>query len=214
MTRDDVDVIDQSTAFQGYFRIDRYRLRHRLFEGGWSAEMTREVFERGHAVALLPFDADMDAIVFIEQFRVGAFAALASPWFDADASPWLVECIAGIIDAGETPEEVARREALEEADCAIQELIPMNRYLVSPGGTSQSIFSFCGRVDASAVGGVHGLSQENENIRVLVVPVREALAWLDRGCIVDAMTLLAMQWFRVHHAELKRRWGTTPDGPR
>ena len=116
-----------------HFRIDRYRLRHKLFEGDWSGEIEREVFERGHAVTVLLFDPDRDKLVFIEQFRPGAYAALASPWFDNGASPWLIECVAGIIEPGESPEDVARREAIEEADCEVSDIVPVCHYLLSPG---------------------------------------------------------------------------------
>ncbi len=211
MTRDDVEIIDKTTPFEGYFRIDRYRLRHRLFEGGWSGELTREIFERGHAVTVLLYDPDLDKLVFIEQFRPGALAAGFSPWFGAESSPWLVECIAGIIDEDESPEEVARREAVEEAGCEIQEIVPVCHYLVSPGGTSESVFVFCGRVDASNAGGIHGLTEEHENIRVLAVPAAEALRWLDEGKINNAMTLIAVQWFRMNHETLRARWRTPPE---
>lgn len=206
MTRDDVDIIEKTTPFEGYFRIDRYRLRHRLFEGGWSGEMTREIFERGHAVAVLLYDPDLDTLVFIEQFRCGALAAASSPWFDAGFSPWLLECIAGIIEDGESPEEVARREAVEEAGCEIGEIVSVCHYLVSPGGTTESMFVFCGRVDAQNAGGIHGLTEEHEDIRVLAVPSAEAFRWLDEGRFINAMTLIAMQWFRMNHETLRTRW--------
>src|ERR1700679_3179071 len=102
MTPDDYEILERKTVCQSYFRIDRYMLKHRLFGGGWSAPVMREVFERGHSVAALFYDPHADAIVVIEQFRAGAFAA--------GVGPWLVECVAGIMDEGETPEQVARRE--------------------------------------------------------------------------------------------------------
>src|ERR1019366_5495590 len=111
MTRDDVEVLERKTGCQSYFRIDRYMLRHRLLGGGWSQPMMREVFERGHSVVALLYDPHADAVVLIEQFRAGAFAA--------GMGPWLIECVAGIIDEGETPEGVARREALEESNCLV-----------------------------------------------------------------------------------------------
>ncbi len=206
MTSDDVEVIEKTAAYQGYFRIDRYRLKHRLFEGGWSGEVVREIFERGHAVAVLPFDPDLGKLVLIEQFRAGALAALASPWFDDDASPWLIECIAGIIEEGESPEDVARRETVEEAGCEIQDIVPVCHYLVSPGGSSESVFVFCGRVDASNVGGIHGLTEEHEDIRAIAVPVIEAFEWLESGRIVNAMTLVTLQWFKLNHPRLCERW--------
>ena len=206
MNADDVEVIEKTTPFKGYFRIDRYRLRHKLFEGGWSGEMEREVFERGHAVTVLLFDPERDKLVFIEQFRPGAYAALASPWFDNGTSPWLIECVAGIIEPGESPEDVARREAIEEVDCAVSDIVPVCHYLVSPGATSESIFVYCGRVRAPKGGGIHGLTEEHENIRSVVVPPDEAFRWLDEGRIVNAMTMIALQWFRIHGDTVRARW--------
>ncbi len=198
MTDPDVEILAHETCFQGYFRIDRYRLRHRLHDGGWSGEMTRELFERGHAVAVLPYDPAADAVVLIEQFRIGAYAA--------GFAPWLIEIVAGIIDPGETAEAVARREAQEEAGCVLRELVPVHRYLSSPGGMSESVALFCGRVDSSGVGGVHGLADEHEDIRVEVVPWAEARRRLDDGEIRNSVTIIALQWLALHRDALRRRW--------
>ena len=103
----DVEILDKSEQYKGYFRINRYRLRHRLYAGGWSGELQRELFERGHAVGVLPYDPAADSVVLIEQFRIGALVA--------GMEPWLTEIVAGIIEEGEAPEEVARRETREEA---------------------------------------------------------------------------------------------------
>lgn len=206
MTEDDVEIIEKTTPFKGYFQIDRYRLRHRLFEGGWSGEIEREVFERGHAVSVLLLDPVLDRVVLIEQFRAGALAALASPWFGEGSSPWLIESIAGIIEDGESPEDVARRETREESGCELLDLVPICRYLVSPGGTSESVFVYLGRIDSTTAGGIHGLDAEHEDIRVLTLPTNEALGWLDEGKFVNAMTIIALQWLRTNHAEVLRRW--------
>ncbi len=203
----DVEVIEKTTPFQGYFRLDHYSLKHRLFEGGWSGEMSREIFERGHAVSLLPYDPDLDRIVLIEQFRPGAYAALASGWFDDDASPWLVECIAGIIEKGESPEDVARREMVEETGLEISQILPINHYLVSPGGSSESVFSFCGRVDASNAEGIFGVTEEHENIRVFSVSTQHAFELLDQGRIINAMTIIALQWLRANLGHVRNEWG-------
>ncbi len=209
MKAKDVEVIEKEVAFQGYFRIDRYRLRHRQFEGGMGAEISREIFERGHAACCLLYDPDLDKLVLIEQFRPGAYAALTSPWFDENqASPWLIEIVAGIIEEGEEPQDVVRREAIEEAGCEISRIEPLFHYLVSPGAMTESMFVFCGRVDASNAGGVHGLSHEGEDIRVLVVDVKRAFEMFDRGRIINAMTMIPLQWFRAHHRELRMRWLT------
>ena len=206
MTEDDVEVLDKQTPFKGHFQIDRYRLRHRLFEGGWSGTMTREVFERGHAVAALLYDPDRDRIVLIEQFRVGALAALASPWCKDRFSPWFVEIVAGIIDPGESPEDVVRREAREETNCTVLDLTPALHYLPSPGGSSESVFVYVAKVDSGNAGGIHGLTDEHENIRVFTASPAEAFGFLDEGLIHNAMTIIALQWFRRNRDDLRRRW--------
>lgn len=212
MNADDIDVVEKTTPFNGYFRVDRYRLKHRLFEGGWSGEMSREVFERGHAASVIPYDADLDKIVLIEQFRVGAFAALASPWFNEKDSPWLIELIAGIIDPGENPTEVVRREAVEEAGCTVGEIVPACRYLVTPGASSESMHIFVAQADLSNVGGIHGLSDEHENIRVMAVDAEQAFKWVDEGRIANSMALIGLYWFRQHREALRRRWRRTRSG--
>lgn len=198
MSTDGVEIVEKTTPFQGYFRVDRYRLRHRLHRGGWSEVMTREVFERGHAVAVVLYDPKRDELVLIEQFRPGAFAA---GWH-----PWLTEIVAGIIDPGETPEEVARREAVEEAGCRIGELVLLCRYLATPGASTESIVVFCGRVDTSGVGGIHGIGAEHEDIKVGAVPADEAFRRLDGGGIANGMTMIGLQWFRMRRDELRRAW--------
>lgn len=211
MGPDDVEVVEKTTPFSNYFRVDQYLLKHRLFQGGWSKLLSREVFERGHAVNGLLYDPELDRLVFIEQFRQGAFAALASPWFEDNGSPWLIEVIAGIIDEGETPEAVLYREAIEEAGCTILEHELICHYLVSPGGSSESMFSFCGRVDSSNVGGVYGLEEEGEDIRVFTLSFEEAMKMLDQGKVLNSMTIIPMQWFRLNRDRLRTKWLHTPD---
>lgn len=194
----DVEILEKSERYRGYFRIDRYRLRHRLFAGGWSGQIEREVFERGHAVGVLPYDPAADAVVLIEQFRIGALVA--------GMEPWLIEVVAGIIEEGEAPEEVARRETLEEAGLEIQALMPMCRYLVSPGGSSESVRLYCARVDSRGAGGIHGLPEEHEDIRVEVVPVDTALRLLDEGRVANSVSVIALQWLALHRDRVRAAW--------
>jgi ADP-ribose pyrophosphatase len=198
MDQHDVEILERRTVFQGYFRIDRYRLRHRLFGGGWSDPIVREVFERGHSAAVLPYDPVADAIVLIEQFRAGAMAA--------GRKPWLVECVAGIIDAGETPEDVARREAVEEIGCALGRAEQIAEFIYSPGGSSEVCRLFVGEVDSRAAAGIHGLAEEHEDIAAQVVPAETALDWLDSGTIDNAVLLIALSWLARHRARLRADW--------
>ncbi len=200
------ELIDRRIAFQGFFTLVEYRLRHELFAGGWSDEIVRLCFERGDAVAVLPYDPALDAVVLVEQFRVGALRAAS------ERGPWLYEVIAGMTGPGEAPEQVARREAVEEAGCELLALEPILGYLCSPGGTSERTELYCGRVDARGVGGIHGLAHEHEDIRVHVVPRREALAMLADGRIDSAPAIIALQWLELNHARLLERWGVMAGG--
>ncbi len=203
---DDIELISRTADFQGYFRIDTYRLRHRLHDGGWSQEISREIFERGHAVAVIPYDPVRDEVVLIEQFRIGLYAARQSRWFADDASPWLIEVVAGIIESGEDPEDVARRETVEECGCVVSDLIPVSHYLVSPGGTSESVFLFCGRVDATKVDGLHGLADEGEDIRPFTLKLDEAMRWVADGRVANATTIIGLQWLALNRDDVRRKW--------
>ena len=193
-----VEVIEKTTPYQGYSRIDVYRLRHKRFEGGWTEVMSRELIDRGEAAAVLPYDPARDAVVLIEQFRIGAYAA--------GLAPWLIEPIAGIIELGETPEEVARREAIEEAGCEIAEIEPIGIVLSSPGICSEVFHLFCGRVDSAGVGGIHGLEHEHEDIRAFTLPLDTALERLAKGEYIKAITVMTLQWLALNRERLKQKW--------
>lgn len=194
------EVLDKEICCQGFFRMERYRLRHRKFSGEWSAAITRELLERGHAAAVLPYDPITDCVVLIEQFRIGALAA--------PGGAWLLEIVAGIIDTDETPRQVVTREAIEEAGCHISTLIPLYDYLVSPGGTSEQIALFCGRTDTTRVedGAIHGLEAEDEDIKVHVMSLSKAQALLSAGRIQSASAIIALQWLALNREEVRRRW--------
>jgi ADP-ribose pyrophosphatase len=194
----EVEVIERVTAFQGYFRVDRYLLRHALFAGGMSRPLSREVFERGQVAAVLPVDVTARRLVLIEQFRPGAFA---NGW-----DPWLLECVAGVIEPQESAEDMARREAMEEAGCLVHDLIPMARFLTSPGASTESVTLFCARVDSHGLGGLHGLADEDEDIRVTTWSFQEAFDLVRDGRIVNAKTIIALQWLELNLERVEREW--------
>ncbi len=193
-----VEIVAKEPLYKGYTHLYRYRLRHELYAGGMGAELSREVLERGHAAALLLYDPDADKVVMIEQFRPGAYGA--------DWEPWLLEVVAGIIDPGETPEDVCRREAQEEAGVTVTELFPVQGWLATPGVCTETIELWCGRVDSTTAGGLHGLDEEGEDIRVVVLGMEELKAHLDQGTLTNATSLIAVQWLFLNHATLRRRW--------
>ncbi len=198
MERTDVEIFEKTICFEGFFRLERYRLRHRFFNGDWSSQLVRELFERGHAAAVLPYDPVRDEIILIEQFRVGALSA--------KDGPWLLEIVAGMIESSETAEQVAKRESVEEAGCIITDLIPLYHYFVSPGGTTERLALFCGRVDATNAGGIHGAVEENEDIKVHVIPLNSALTLLTTGKINSASAIIALQWLILNREQVRARW--------
>ncbi|WP_207063874.1 NUDIX domain-containing protein [Motiliproteus sp. SC1-56] len=197
----DVEIEERETAYQGFFKLQRLRLRHRLFAGGWSAWQSRELFVRDDAVCVLLYDPDEDAVVLIEQFRVGALKD--------NESPWLLELVAGIVEPGESTAEVAARESREEAGAELLNWQPALRYHVSPGGSQEQVELVCAQVDATRLGGYHGAEEEGEDIRVCVVSRQEAYRAVCDGRIRNAHTLVALQWLQLNVTELRARWKNT-----
>ena len=185
-------LVKHLTLFEKYFRLDELSLSHELFAGGDSPVFTREIFERGSVVAVLPYDPERRKVVLIEQFRAGAIE-------DPDG-PWLIESVAGVIEPGESTQQVALRECVEEAGCEIRQLEIISKYYVSPGGTSEHCSLYCGLVDSKGVAGIHGLADENEDIRVMVVDAEEAFAWVREGRIRSSATIIALQWLELNQA--------------
>ena len=195
----DIELVDCEIGYRGFFRLERYRLRHRLFAGGMSPIITRELFERGHAAAILLYDAIFDQIVLVEQFRIGAL--------NAEGGAWLYEIVAGIIEPGEEAEEVVRRESVEEAGCQVGRIEKICDYLVSPGGTSERISLYCGEVDSRDVGGIYGLAHEGEDIRVFSISFTEAVDMLMSGDLNTASPIMALQWLQQNRARIRKEWG-------
>ena len=192
------EIIERANCFQGFYKLDKLHLRHELFAGGMSREISRELFVRHDAVCVLPYDPLRDEVVLIEQFRVGAM--------DKSANPWLLELVAGLIDKDEQPEEVARREAIEEADLPLTSLWPITQYYPSPGGSDERVHLFVGRCSSEGAGGVHGLPEEGEDIRVQVMPLADALAAVRDGRIDNAASIIALQWLALNRDEVRGMW--------
>lgn len=196
-SQQDVEILQQETVYQGHFRVDKYILKHKLFAGGWSKPVTRELFKRTKAAGALLFDPVLNKIVMIEQFRVGAIQ---------DNCPWLIEIVAGVMDVDETVEQLVSRETREEAGLEIRELISICEYWVSPGGSSEKASLFCARVDASKAGGIYGLIEEGEDIRVHVFDLAEAYQALNSGKICNAASIIALQWLQLNESQVRKAW--------
>ncbi len=196
--RSDVKIESEEVLFQGFFRMRRLHLRHRRFEGGWTQTVSREIFHRENATCVLPYDPVADCVVLIEQFRAGALGR--------EASPWLLEVVAGINEAGDSAEATAAREAQEEADLELKALEHICDYLVSPGGTNEMVHLYGAWVDASRAGGVHGLADENEDIRVHILSFEDAMNAIRDGRIWNAPGIMSLQWLALNRERLREQW--------
>lgn len=163
---DDAVITSRERVYQGFFAIDRVAVKHQRFRGGWTEVFARELFERGDAVAVLPWDIERDRIILIEQFRAGAIR-------DSD-SPWMLEVVAGIVEPGESDEAVAMREAQEEAGCTMDRLEPIATFYPSAGACSEQIRLFVGRMTDAAIGEVKGVDEEHEDILVHSIEIGRA----------------------------------------
>lgn len=194
----EVQVLAEDLVYDGFFQLKTYRLRHTLFAGGWSAPLSRELFLREPAVGVLLYDPWRDEVVLVEQFRIGLLPS--------GREPWIIELVAGIVEPGESPREVAQRESLEETGCPVDQLELIADYFTSPGGSCEQFYLYCGRVRADGAGGIFGLPHEGEDIRALVLSFERAIALLAEGRINNAHTLIALQWLQLHRERLRESW--------
>jgi ADP-ribose pyrophosphatase len=197
-TRGDVEIVRREEMYKRFFRVEKIFLRHKLFEGGWGKEIGRELFIRGNAVAVVLYDPKLDQIALVEQFRIGAM--------DEPNGPWLFEVVAGMIEQGESPEEVARRELLEEANISPYAMETICDYLSSPGGTDEKLYLFCGLCDLTNAGGVYGLPEESEDIRVHVFAAEDVLGSLYSGAFNNAAAIICLQWLQMNRDRLRRTY--------
>ena len=193
-----IEVDQRETLFDSFLRVDRLKLRHSLFAGGWSELMTRELILRPRAVGVLLFDPAQQQVVLVRQIRVGML--------DEGQNPWLLELVAGMVESGEEPIQVAARESLEEANTKPQDLLQICEYYNSPGISNERITLFCGRVDATQAGGIFGLDAEHEDIEVVVLSLADALAKVASGEINNAMSIIALQWLQLNQPMLEESW--------
>lgn len=194
----DVAIVEKRTAYQGFTQVDVLRLQHRLFAGGMSPVIQRELIIKPEAVGVLIYDPVLDSVLLIEQFRVGALM---------EANPWQLEIVAGLVDGDDhSLEDVARREVLEEAGVTLTRIERVTTFLFSPGNSNERFTLFVGQADLSQAGGVFGLPEEGEDIRVMVISAEQAFAIMRDGRMINAPLLIALQWLMLNKKDLQHRW--------
>lgn len=192
-SQQDLEILQDETVYQGHFQLKKITFRHKLFSGQMSGEVVRELLIKGAAAAVIAYDPIRDTVVLVEQVRIGAYQP------NAEHSPWLVELVAGMVDEGESPEQVAIRESQEEAGLSIIYLEHALSVWDSPGGAVERLHLFLGIVDSEKVGGVYGLAEENEDILVHVVSREQAYQWVEQGKIDNVIAVVGLQWLQLNY---------------
>ncbi|WP_299491191.1 NUDIX domain-containing protein [uncultured Shewanella sp.] len=196
----DVKLMNKKVSYQGFFQVEELTFKHKLFSGQWSSVVKREVLERGNAVAILAYDPYLEQVILVEQIRVPVLAQIKD---ELAQSPWLLELAAGMIELNESPEDVARRELMEETGLEAKQLNKILHFYPSPGGCSERVDLYLAIVDATKAFGIHGLSSENEDIRVHVMSRINAYNKVMSGEIVSAPTIIGLQWLMMNKNALE-----------
>jgi len=182
------EFLGEEAIYDGFYSLSRVSFRHTKFNGGWTGIVEREVLQRGNVIGVLAHDPLSDEVALVEQFR---FGARTKP-----DNPWLMEVIAGMVEPGEEPHDVACREAKEEAGLTLKNLQLIRQYYSSPSSTSEEVFVFYAEADLSNAGGVHGLDSEDEDIQVHIVKADDAIRMMEDQVIKNAISVIALQWFQ------------------
>lgn len=198
MSVQDVEILKSTQPYTNYFAVREDDLRFPTFTGTQSEIVRRAAFMGGDAVTVLPYDPETDKIQLVRQFRYGAFVR-------SDPDPWTLEPIAGRIDAGEAPEDAARREAFEEAGLTVTDLHRISAYYPSPAAYSEFLFSYVAIVDLSGMEGtVSGLDSEAEDILSHVIPFDDALSMIESGEIDTGPLVISLLWLAANRERFRQ----------
>ena len=197
-----VEILDQVEEYNlgNLFRIIKARLKHRRLDGRMSAPLTRINFERGNSVGVLLYDSKNEAVILVRQFRYPVYAGLPPHQQKGEGvrHAWILETVAGISEEGETAQDVAIRELLEEAGYRVKSMQPITTMYPSPGGSSERVTLFLGEVDhTQRPGKGGGLQAEGEDIEVVVIPFTKAMSMIKSGEISDAKAIIALQYLAL-----------------
>lgn len=193
----DWKIHDKQLLYDGHFKVTKYKLTHEKFDGETTAVVQRELVARNDAVAMVAYDPYTDELVLVEQFRIGAIN---------EEQPWLIEVVAGLIEDGESPEDVTIRECQEEIGCRPSELLKIGGFYTSPGGNSEWIHLYIGKVSVSELAESGGLDHEGEDINIIVVPGSDIPYMLSTGEIRSAIAIIGLQWFVMNQQNIRQQW--------
>ena len=180
-------ILNKKNIHNGFFKMNEITLKYKKYDGNWSNEIKRELFGGAQVSAVLPYDPENKKIVLIQQFRPGTISR--------DSNNYLDEIVAGIIDPGESPKDTAIRECLEETGCKVKNLRSIQGYFPAPGSSESFYHLFLGEIDTFEGERVMGLESENEDILVRSYKLSDVKEMMEKGEILNGLTLIALQWF-------------------
>ena len=204
-SHEDFAIVEETVSYDGHFRVLDQKLRFQMFSGSSSPIVARAKMDKGPAVVVLLYHPEQDAVLLVEQFRIGAVGHAVDI-----ASPWLLEPVCGLIEFNDTPTATAKREVLEETGCQLLELIPICKYLASPGMSNEMAYVMCGRINTCQLEITHGVLSESEDIKVHLLPVSVAFKLLETNKIIAASGIIALQWLQLNINMVRARWKSQP----
>ena len=185
-------ILKKKNLYNGFFKMNEVTLKYKKYDGSWTNKIKRELFGGAKVSAVLPYDPIKNEIVLIQQFRPGTI--------EKKFDNYLYEIVAGIIDPGESPENTAKRECLEETGCEVKKLIPIHGYFPAPGSSESFYYLYLGEIKTFKGERIMGLKSENEDILVKSYKISEVKEKLESNKILNGLTLIALQWFFLNYS--------------
>ena len=199
---DDVKIISRERVFNGYRKLDKFSFTHTSMNPKaekWLPEMTREIMCSSNVAAVLLYEPKKNVLLMNRQFRLAGMLA-------GYESPFMLECVAGMVDGGETPEEAAYRETFEETGSKVKDMEFVGKVLPSAGASTENIYLYCACIDSIPLEKYHGLPEEGEEIETEVMTIEQVEKLIDEDKVHNAMALILLNWFLRHHLRLKEKW--------
>ncbi|MDW3094449.1 MAG: NUDIX domain-containing protein [Gammaproteobacteria bacterium] len=193
----DWKIHQKQLAYDGHFKVTKFDLTHEKYNGESTPLLRRELVERNDTVAMVAYDPVTDEVVLVEQFRIGAIS---------EEQPWLIEIVAGLIEADESAEQVVIRESEEEIGCVPSEIIKIADFYTSPGGNSEWVHLYIGKISVNEISQLGGLEEEGEDIKITVVPASDVPYMLSTGEVRSAIAIVGLQWFVMNKGNIRLQW--------
>jgi len=186
-----VFVKEKQRVLDDFFKVDRAVIQYEKFDGSISREIIRLNFDRGDSAAALLVNNDEEKLILVKQFRYPIYTK------EKDKA-WALEIVAGTVEKKSNPKDTIIREIQEETGYLVDSVSQIFSFYPSPGGSNEKIYIYYAEVThKNRVESGGGVISEGEDIQVLEIPFHQAFQMVESGEIVDAKTIIAIQWFKA-----------------